>query len=321
MASPPTSPLRQLAAVRLVVVFRRWGVWAIIGWLLLSSLVLWSGGLSSAASAATAGAAAASGAAASSTGAGSTDVSGSDDAGPRSVLSISLSSGAPSPAGEATKSFLPASQTSPSPVSGLEGDAGEIVDRVESAVSQVEDLQMQVRMELINPESGSITKARGYLRALLPELIRLDFLEPDMLQGMTLLVDVAANQALQFHPVTEQVIIQPWDRLAQERGLQLEFERWLGLPDPEQYEFRRLADQEHGDVIYVTLEGIPREPGAGLRYEFLIHPTRWWVEHIRLYDAENRLIFMAWLDEIVMNQGISEADLRALPPDAEIIRL
>lgn len=291
MASPPTSHVRRGIAGLLVAVVHRWALWVAVGLAFLSLT------------------------------AGASEAQGLDAPAPRNLVSITLPTGGSASTGEDAKALSSSSQTGSASASGLQGDVGRIVQRVETAVSQAQDLQMQVRMDLINPESGSVTKARAYLRARLPELIRLDFLEPDMLRGMILVVDVAANQALQFHPVTEQVIVQPWDRLARERGLQLEFERWLGLPDPEQYEFRRLPDRQQGDVSYVALEGVPREGRTGMRYEFLIHPTRWWVEHIRLYDAQNRLIFTAWLDEIVVNQGIGEADLRALPQDAEVIRL
>src|SRR5690606_34351423 len=49
--------------------------------------------------------------------------------------------------------------------------AGRVVRNVQASLQQVDDLQLTVRMELIDPQSGSVTEAEGHLLARLPELI------------------------------------------------------------------------------------------------------------------------------------------------------
>lgn len=221
-------------------------------------------------------------------------------------FSLKLSSSSPVAAGQEERK-------------GQEQEVTEILGKLQDSLQQVRDLHQIVRMEIVQPASGSVTQAEGRLRAILPHLFRLDFLAPSMLAGVSVLVDLAANEVRQFQPVTEQVIVQAWDRVARERSLELELSHWLGAPDPERFHLERGADYRVDGTRYVVLKGTAKEQSAAARYEFFIHPERWWVEGLRLYDANDALIFSAWMTEITFNQGMDETALRSLPADAEIV--
>lgn len=194
-----------------------------------------------------------------------------------------------------------------------------VAAKVQAALNAADDVEQTIRMEIINPANGHVQRAAGRLQARLPNLFRIDFTEPDMLAGVAVVVDVVRNRAWQYQPVTEQIIVQPWDELARERGVEFELDTWLGFPDPERFRLRRGDDVSIDGTAYILLEGRPRQPSSAARYEFLVHPERWWVEGLRLYDASENLIFSALIDDVTLNQGLDEDHLQAFPPGAETI--
>jgi len=208
---------------------------------------------------------------------------------------------------------------SAAPASGSTEAALSVAAKVQAALNAANDVEQTIRMEIINPANGHVQRAAGRLRAKLPNLFRIDFTEPDMLAGVAVVVDVVRNRAWQYQPVTEQIIVQPWDQLARERGVEFELDTWLGFPDPQRFQLRRGDDVHVDGTAYILLEGRPRQPSSAARYEFLIHPERWWVEGLRLYDASENLIFSALIDDVSLNQGLDEDHLQAFPPGAETI--
>jgi len=214
---------------------------------------------------------------------------------------------------------VPVLAAAAAPAGGSAEGALAVAAKVQAALNAADDVEQTIRMEIINPANGHVQQAAGRLRARLPNLFRIDFTEPDMLAGVAVVVDVVRNRAWQYQPVTEQIIVQPWDQLARERGVEFELDTWLGFPDPERFQLRRGDDVHIDGTAYICLEGRPREPSSAARYEFLIHPERWWVEGLRLYDASENLIFSALIDDVALNQGLDEDDLQAFPPGAETI--
>lgn len=224
-------------------------------------------------------------------------------------FSISLSAGQP-----VHENALPAGHDG-EPDGGLEA----ILQNVQASLDQTRDIEQILAMEIHQPARGTTTRAEGRVLAILPGLFRLDFLSPDMLAGISVVVDLAANEVRQFQPVTEQVIVQAWDQLARERSFELELEHWFGVPDPQRFALKRVADQQIGGTRYIVLDGTAKQPSAAARYEFLINPERWWVDGLRLFDADGQLLFSAWVTDITFNQGLGEGQLRALPPGAEVV--
>src|SRR5690606_4491002 len=80
----------------------------------------------------------------------------------------------------------------------------EIVQQMEAKFSTITEIEVTVEVEQYNATDGSVTPGRGRLLAVLPDLFRFEWLEPDMLAGSILLVDRAKNEARQYNPVREE---------------------------------------------------------------------------------------------------------------------
>ena len=193
----------------------------------------------------------------------------------------------------------------------------EVLAQAEAALRTIKDIELIVEVEQYNATDGSVTPGRGRLLALLPDLFRFEWLEPDMLAGAILLVDRAQNEARQYNPIREEIIVQQWDRLAVQQNLGQNLDRWLSLPDPDDYEFA-MGDVTYNDQqpYYVVLAR-PRSDPRQL-YEFLVHPETWMISQFRYFDVDGRLALRGFLRDVRINAGLDEAWLRAMP--AAIVR-
>lgn len=188
----------------------------------------------------------------------------------------------------------------------------DIVARVEAQLSAVQQLELTVELEQYNATDGSLTPGRGKLTAHMPDLFRFDWLQPDMMAGSILMVDREKNEAHQYNPIREEIIVQRWDRLAAQQNLVPEIDRWLALPDPDDYHIS-LDGLEHADeqAFYVVLAR--PKTGPDQLYEFLIHPETWLVSEFRFYDANGRLALRGLLKDVRINGGPTESRIRDMP--------
>lgn len=189
----------------------------------------------------------------------------------------------------------------------------EIIARVEEKLNSIEQVELTVDLEQYNATDGSVTPGRGKLIAHFPDLFRFDWLEPDMLAGSILLVDRARNEAHQYNPIREEIIVQRWDRFAAQQNLAPEIDRWLALPDPADYDVE-LGGVEHvDDQSYYLVIARPKA-APQQRYEFLVHPETWLVAEFRFYDSPGRLALRGVLSDVRINGGPMESRIRELPP-------
>lgn len=188
----------------------------------------------------------------------------------------------------------------------------EIVARVEEKLRSIEQLEMTVELEQYNPADGSVTPGRGRVLAQFPNLFRFDWLAPDMLAGSILVVDRARNEAQQYNPIREEIIVQRWDRLAAQQNLVPDIDRWLALPDPADYDVELGGVAYVDDVPHYLILARPKADPAQ-RYEFLIHPATWMVTEFRYYDAQGRLTLRGVLSDVRINGGPVESRIRDLP--------
>ncbi|MFS8523437.1 MAG: hypothetical protein FWJ83_01120 [Limnochordales bacterium] len=189
----------------------------------------------------------------------------------------------------------------------------EIVARAEAELSAIRRVELIVELEQYNATDGSITPGRGKLTAKMPDLFRFDWLQPDMMAGSILMVDRARNEAHQYNPIREEIIVQRWDRLAAQQNLVPDIDRWLALPDPEDYdiEFGGVATVD-GTDLYVVLARPKAAPQQ--LYEFLVHPETWLVTEFRFYDSPGRLALRGLLKDVRINGDLPESAIRELPP-------
>ena len=188
----------------------------------------------------------------------------------------------------------------------------EIVQQMEAKFSTITEIEVTVEVEQYNATDGSVTPGRGRLLAVLPDLFRFEWLEPDMLAGSILLVDRAKNEARQYNPVREEIIVQRWDRLAEQQNLGQELNRWLSLPNPDNYELTlggiAYNDSEPHYVVLARPLSDPRQ-----LYEFYVHPDSWMISQFRYYNVDGRLALRAVLRDLRINAVLDEERVRALP--------
>ena len=188
----------------------------------------------------------------------------------------------------------------------------ELVQHVQVALSGIETIEITVEVDQYSPADGGVTPGRGRLMAILPDLFRFDWLEPDMLAGSILLVDRGRNEARQYNPIREEIIVQRWDRLAAQQNLGQDLDRWISLPSQEDYELAAGGiGFSNGDPYYIVLAR-PRTDPRQL-YEFFVHPETWMISQFRYYDVEGRLALAAALRDVRINAGLAEEHLRAMP--------
>lgn len=188
----------------------------------------------------------------------------------------------------------------------------DIVTKAREALLEIHQLQVVVDVEQYNPTDGSVTFGKGKLSALMPDLFRLDWLQPDMMAGSILTIDRAENEARQYNPIREEIIVQSWERLAAENNFTADIDRWLSIPDPDDYDLE-LAGIEHDDEqpYYVVLAR-PKEDPRQL-YEFFLHPETWLVRQFRYHDVNGHLSMVGRLTNVQVDAGITENTLRTMP--------
>lgn len=188
----------------------------------------------------------------------------------------------------------------------------DILARTEAELSAIRQVELTVELEQYNATDGSVTPGRGKLTAVLPDLFRFDWLQPDMMAGSILMVDRARNEAHQYNPIREEIIVQRWDRLAAQQNLVPDIDRWLALPDPEDYDIS-FGGVEYVDdrALYVVLARPSVAPEQ--LYEFYVDPESWMVDEFRYFDGEGRLALRGVLKDVRINGDVTENRIRELP--------
>src|SRR5690606_17131087 len=181
----------------------------------------------------------------------------------------------------------------------------EIVARVEAELSAIRVVELNAEREQYNATDGSFTAGRGTLTAKMPALYRFDCLQPDIMACIILMVDRARNDAYQSNPIREEIIVQRWDRLAAQQNLVPDIDRWLALPDPEDYDIEfGGVETVDGTDLYVVLARPKAAPQQ--LYEFLVHPETWLVTEFRFYDSPGRLALRGLLKDVRINGDLPE---------------
>ncbi len=100
----------------------------------------------------------------------------------------------------------------------------------------------------------------------MPDLFPFDWLQPDMMAGSILLVDREKNEAHQYNPIREEIIVQRWDRFAAQQNLVPEIDRWLTVPGPDDYDLDWAASSTSASQpYYVVLARRKADPRSIVR--------------------------------------------------------
>lgn len=195
----------------------------------------------------------------------------------------------------------------------------ELITMAESKLSAIENVELLVTLEQYSPADGSVTAGKGRLTARMPDVFRFDWLQPDMMAGSILLVDKERNEAQQYNPIREEIIIQSWDHLAAQQNLGPEIDRWLAVPSPDDFLLELGEPELLGDETTHVILARPRET-PDILYEFLLDSETGLVKHFRQYDRDGRLALRGTLTDVQLNGDISTSRLTEMPPFARIRR-
>lgn len=199
------------------------------------------------------------------------------------------------------------------PIHSLE----EVMANAEAKLASIDAVELLVELEQYSPADGSVTQGKGRLSARLPDLFRFDWLQPDMMAGSILLVDKQKNEAHQYNPIREEIIVQRWDTLAAQQNLAPEIDRWLALPSPDDFALQAGGVETiNGQANYV-IAARPHESPEFL-YEFLISPETWLISHFRQYDSDGRLALRGSLTDVRINGDLLASKISAMPPFARV---
>lgn len=193
----------------------------------------------------------------------------------------------------------------------------ELLANAEENMADIETVELLVTLEQYSPADGSVTPGSGRLAAQMPDIFRFDWLQPDMMAGSILLVDKPNNEARQYNPIREEIIVQRWDDLAQQQNLGPEIDRWLSVPSPDDF-MLELGDSEtiDGATVHIILARPHEAPDV--LYEFAIDPDTWFISHFRQYDEDGRLMLYGVLSDVHINGDVSKSRLTAMPGYARV---
>src|SRR5690625_2214560 len=118
-----------------------------------------------------------------------------------------------------------------------------LIAEAEAKLLQIETVELLVTLEQYSPADDSVTSGKGRLTARRADVFRSDWLQTDTMAGSILLVDKERNEAQQYNPIREEIIVQRWDHLAAQQNLGPEIDRWLAVPSPDDF-FLELGSPE-----------------------------------------------------------------------------
>lgn len=193
----------------------------------------------------------------------------------------------------------------------------DLIANAEEKLQTIDNVELLVSLEQYSPADGSVTPGKGRLTALMPGVFRFDWLQPDMMAGSILLVDKENNEARQYNPIREEIIVQRWDHLAAQQNLGPELDRWLAVPSPEDFLLELGQSETIGDQMVHVILARPHE-APEILYEFLIDAETWLISHIRQYDRNGRIMLRGALTDVQINGDVSASRLSAMPPYARV---
>lgn len=195
----------------------------------------------------------------------------------------------------------------------------DVLAEAEARLNTIKTVRLLVTLEQYSPADGSVTFGQGRLQAYMPDVFRFDWLQPDMMAGSILLVDKSNNEAQQYNPIREEIIIQRWDHLAAQQNLGPEIDRWLSVPSPDEFYLELGETETMGDRIGYVVLARPKEMPEIL-YEFVVDGETWLISHFRQYDQEGRLALRGALTDIAVNGELNLQQMTSMPPYARVRR-
>jgi outer membrane lipoprotein-sorting protein len=188
-----------------------------------------------------------------------------------------------------------------------------ILAQVEERFEDIYDLSGLVDLKQYTSD-GTVVAAQTTVDALLPGLLRLEFVNPETFAGAIYVIDRDKDQVIQYSPITEQAIVSSIDQVIAERFVPTTVEQLFSLPSPDDYDLTLVGTQQ--SLLHVSAR--PKKADDTFSYHFWIDKEQWMVQRMQVFDA-GALLFEIMLSGIVTNSGFSATQLRSMPAGAIMI--
>lgn len=186
-----------------------------------------------------------------------------------------------------------------------------ILHNVENCFSEIKDLTGVVDLEQYSTD-GSVVQVQTTVQAVLPSLLRLDFVKPETFAGTFYVLDRNTNQIMQYSPITEQVIVSSIEQTLSERFVPTTVEQLFSLPSPEDYNLSVLSTEQHLVGVLAKAKNDPASP----YFHFWIDQDTWIVSRMHVFEAQGQPLFTIRLRDVKINRSLVEAQLKRLPARA-----
>ena len=190
-----------------------------------------------------------------------------------------------------------------------------ILHNVENCFSEIKDITGVVDLEQYSAD-GSIVQVQTTVQAVLPSLLRLDFVKPETFAGTFYVLDRNTNQIMQYSPITEQVIVSSIEQTLSERFVPTTVEQLFSLPSPDDYDLTVLSTETSGKQNLVGVLAKAKNDAASPYFHFWIDQETWIVSRMHVFDAQGQPLFKIQLRDIKINRSLVEAQLKRLPAGA-----
>jgi outer membrane lipoprotein-sorting protein len=188
-----------------------------------------------------------------------------------------------------------------------------IIAKVEERFTDIADLSGLVDLKQFTSD-GAVVAAQTTVKAVLPGLLRLEFVNPETFAGSIYVVDRDKDQVIQYSPITEQAVISSIDQVIAERFVPTTVEQLFSLPSPDDY----LLTLEGNQKNLLQVSARPKQKDDTFSYQFWIDQDQWMVQRMQVFDA-GTLLFEITLSNIVVNNRFNASQLRGMPAGAIVI--
>ncbi|MGI6036070.1 MAG: hypothetical protein ACOYCE_09730 [Limnochordia bacterium] len=155
-------------------------------------------------------------------------------------------------------------------------------------------------------------------------IMRLEVVEPDILEDQIFVMDEVEQTLKIYMPVTDQILVRDLKEISQEQGLDVDFERLTKLPSQDNFNVELIRTEKVGEANLYVLRvegrgGTPGEQIPGIQY-FWVDEVDLLPRRIEAYSEDECLLGILTIRDVVVNPSLSLEDLVYLPEDAQIIQ-
>lgn len=198
-----------------------------------------------------------------------------------------------------------------------------IVEHLNQRVEQMRDLSAVISWVRIGARDGSRTEGSVRIEAVFPHVIRATFLGPSLWEGVVYILDAEQNALTEYIPTTGQANVYALDEVLRDLGgtraiIPVSPEELFTLPSPDEFHLAVVDVKEENGREYAVVDAASK--AGAERYRLWVDTVDWIVTRIESIGSDGNLKEAADAIEVKMNQGITEAPLRALPAGAVVRR-